>query len=77
MEELKLEILRLHDLYWFSYLKGDISVMADLLSEEYMQIGSAEHEVFFNKNEAVQFLYETIDQVAVTIKSKFAAYALR
>ncbi|WNH13998.1 ATP-binding protein [Thalassobellus suaedae] len=63
-EELKLEILQLHDLYWFSYLKGDISVMADLLSEEYTQIGSAEREVFFNKKEAVQFLYETIDQVA-------------
>ena len=63
-EALKLEILKLHDLYWFSYLKGDISVMADLLSEEYTQIGSAEREVFFNKNEALQFLYETIHQVA-------------
>ena len=38
--------------------------MADLLSEEYTQIGSAEREVFFNKNEALQFLYETIHQVA-------------
>ncbi|WP_273276362.1 ATP-binding protein [Maribacter polysiphoniae] len=63
-EELKLEILQLHDLYWSSYLKGDISVMVDLLSDEYTQIGSAEREVFFNKKEAVQFLYETIDQVA-------------
>ena len=64
VEKLKLEILKLHDLYWFSYLKGDISVMTDLLSEDYTQIGSAEREVFFNKKEAVQFLYETIDQVA-------------
>ncbi|MDW5290578.1 response regulator [Formosa sp. PL04] len=64
MEELKIEILKLHDLYWSSYLKGNISVMTDLMTEDYIQIGSAEREIFFNKNDAVQFLYETIDQVA-------------
>ena len=76
-DELKLEILKLHDVYWESYLNGDISAMADLLAEDYTQIGSAEREVFFNKQEAVQFLHETIDQVAGKLKLRNRSTSVR
>ena len=53
-----------HETYWDSYLKGDVNSMLALLDEQYTQVGSAEDEVFSNKKDAIQFLHDTIDQVA-------------
>ncbi|MBS1542551.1 MAG: nuclear transport factor 2 family protein, partial [Bacteroidetes bacterium] len=58
------EILQLHEAYWNGYMKGDVKGMGALLDEGYTQVGSAETEVFSNKKDAVQFLRDTIDQVA-------------
>ena len=58
------EILKVYHTYWDSYLKGDVEIMEPLLADEYTQVGSAEGEVFSNKEDAVQFLYDTINQVA-------------
>jgi signal transduction histidine kinase/ketosteroid isomerase-like protein len=58
------EILKTYNNYWENYLKGDVGAIHPLLTDEYTQVGSAESEVFSNKKEAVQFLYDTIDQVA-------------
>ena len=53
-----------YESYWDNYLKGDVESLADLLDNDYTQIGSAETEVFSNKKDAVKFVYDTIDQVA-------------
>ena len=58
------ELMLAYTAYWDSYIKGDVKTMITLLDDDYNQIGSAESEVFFNKKDAVKFLYETIDQVA-------------
>ncbi len=58
------EILQAYKVYFDSYVNGDLETVISMLEDDYNQIGSAEAEVFFNKNEAVQFLKETIDQVA-------------
>ncbi|MEJ8817279.1 ATP-binding protein [Lacibacter sp. H407] len=58
------EILQVYHAYWDNYIKGDVEAMHPLLADEYTQVGSAESEVFFNKKDAVQFLYDTIEQVA-------------
>ena len=63
-KKLEPEILKEYNAYWDNYLKGDVESMANLLDDDYTQIGSAETEVFSNKKAAVQFLYDTIDQVA-------------
>jgi len=63
-KKLEAEILKVYNTYWESYLKGEVKTMAFLLADEYMQVGSAESEVFFNKRDAVKFLHDTIDQVA-------------
>jgi len=63
-KQLEKEILEAYNAYWDNYLKGDTEAMHPLLADEYTQVGSAESEVFSNKKEAVQFLYDTIDQVA-------------
>ena len=60
----EIEIQKVYNAYWDGYLKGDVKSMAMLLDYKYTQVGSAESEVFFNKKNAVQFLYDTIDQVA-------------
>jgi signal transduction histidine kinase len=52
-----------HDLYWASYLNGDIGTLVSILDEQYTQIGSVENEVFSNKKDATQFVMDTIDQI--------------
>ncbi len=64
------EILKVYHTYWDSYLKGEVEIMHPLLADEYTQVGSAEAEVFSNKKDAVQFLYDTIDQVAGKIEMR-------
>ncbi|MDI1324094.1 MAG: nuclear transport factor 2 family protein [Algoriphagus sp.] len=59
-----------HDLYWESYLKGDVETLASLLDNDYTQIGSVEEEVFFTKKDAVQFVLTTIDQIAGNVQMR-------
>ncbi|MEQ1798615.1 MAG: ATP-binding protein [Lacibacter sp.] len=63
-KKLEKEILLIYNSYWDYYIKGNVEAMHPLLADKYTQVGSAESEVFSNKKEAVQFLYDTIDQVA-------------
>ncbi len=63
-KEQEKELMLAYNAYWDSYITGDVETMILLLDDDYNQIGSAETEVFFNKKDAVKFLYETIDQVA-------------
>jgi ketosteroid isomerase-like protein len=58
------EIIQVYKTYFDSYINGDTNTIADLLDDEYNQIGSADGEVFFNKKDALKFLHDTIDQVA-------------
>jgi signal transduction histidine kinase/ketosteroid isomerase-like protein len=58
------ELRQVYDLYWSSYVRGDIKMIASMLVDDYSQVGSAEAEFFANKKEAVKFLRDTIDQVA-------------
>jgi len=69
-KKLDKEVRQVIDSYWESYIKGDIKTTASLLDEDYTQIGSAETEVFFNKKDAVKFLYDTIDQVAGKVEMR-------
>jgi len=58
------EIIQAYKVYFDSYINGDVKTVSSLLDENYNQIGSAETEVFFNKEDATKFLHDTIDQVA-------------
>ena len=58
------EARKAYEVYFESYIKGDITSIESMLENNYNQIGSAESEVFFNKEDALKFLHETIDQVA-------------
>jgi signal transduction histidine kinase len=69
-KKLEAEILKTYNAYWDNYLKGDVEAMHPLLADEYTQVGSAEAEVFSNKKDAVQFLYDTIDQVAKKLEMR-------
>ena len=56
--------MQVYEAYWAEYLNGNVDAMQSLLDDSYTQIGSAAGEVFVSKKEAVQFLVDTIDQVA-------------
>ena len=47
------EVKDVVDSYWANYIKGDVDGIASLLDSHYMQVGSADTEVFFNKKDAV------------------------
>ncbi len=66
----EVEARKAHDLYWNSYIVGDIETLASLLDDRYTQIGSVESEVFFNKKDAVKFVSNTIDQVAGNVEMR-------
>jgi signal transduction histidine kinase/ketosteroid isomerase-like protein len=57
-------ILEAYHTYFDGYLEGNIDRIASVLDENFVQVGSAETEVFFNKTDALKFMYDTIDQVA-------------
>ena len=57
-------MMQVYSAYLDNYLKGDVEAIHPLLDNNYTQVGSAESEVFNNKKDAVQFLYDTIDQVS-------------
>jgi serine phosphatase RsbU (regulator of sigma subunit)/ketosteroid isomerase-like protein len=61
---LEKEVKKVYEAYFDNYIKGNVDAITFMLDDEYNQIGSAESEVFFNKKDAVKFLYDTIDQVA-------------
>jgi signal transduction histidine kinase/ketosteroid isomerase-like protein len=65
------EALNIHEAYWDYYLKGDVLAMEPLLDENYTQVGSAEVEVFSNKADAIQFLHDTINQVAGNLEMRY------
>ncbi len=69
-EKEKSELLSVYNAYWDCYLNGDVETMSEILDDNYTQVGSAEDEVFLNKEEAVQFLQETIDQVAGNLEMR-------
>ncbi len=58
------QLTLVYEAYWAQYLKGNVQAMEVLLDESYTQVGSAESEVFTTKKQAVQFLKDTIDEVA-------------
>ena len=63
-KKLEKEVMATYETYWDSYLNGNVAAISSLLDESYSQVGSAETEVFSNKKDAVQFLHDTINQVA-------------
>jgi len=69
-KQLEREVRQVIDAYWDNYIKGDVKAMITLLDDEYTQVGSAEGEVFFNKKDAVQFVYDTIDEVAGKVEMR-------
>ncbi len=71
-KEQEISAIDLYKVYFDSYIGGDIEAITLMLNEDYTQIGSAESEVFFNKEEALHFLRKTIHQVAgkATIRNR-------
>ncbi|KAA3614839.1 MAG: hypothetical protein D8M58_10315 [Calditrichaeota bacterium] len=63
-EELQKEAMAAYNAYWESYLKGDIKTMASYIHENFAVVGSTEGEIFFNKENVVNFYKASADQIA-------------
>lgn len=63
-KQIETEVRQVVDAYWTNYLKGNVEALICMLDDSFTQVGSAVGEVFLNKNNAVQFIYDTIDQIA-------------
>jgi len=58
------EALKVYDLYWDSYLAGDVDAFASTLDEKYEMIGTAEGEVAHNKAEGIAFFKSQMQEMA-------------
>jgi signal transduction histidine kinase len=58
------EALKVYDLYWCSYLAGDVDAFASTLDENYEMIGTAEGEIAHNKAEGIAFFKSQMQEMA-------------
>jgi signal transduction histidine kinase/ketosteroid isomerase-like protein len=69
-KQLEKEIIQVYDAYWTAYLQGDMTTFFSYLDDNIKVIGTAEHEVFFNKKEAMAFYEATADQITGQMELK-------
>ncbi|GMQ25460.1 hypothetical protein Aoki45_21420 [Algoriphagus sp. oki45] len=53
----------LYNVYWDSYIKGDLETFASTLDEAFELIGTSESEVAHNKSEGIEFLKAQLQEV--------------
>jgi signal transduction histidine kinase len=78
-EQTEADVRHVVDAFWTTYLEGDLEALIPLLGDDFTQVGSADGEVFFDKTSAVQFIYDTIDQISGKVdirdrSTRFFAY---
>ena len=62
-KKLESEILEVMEIYWSSYLKGDLQTWASYLPDHYRNIGTTKSEIWNSKKEIVEFTKRVIDQM--------------
>ena len=63
-KKLEAEIRKLYEVYWNSYINGDMETYASLLDEEFKFIGSTEAEPLLNKKDSIKLLDAVKEQMA-------------
>ena len=63
-KKLEAEIRKLYEVYWNSYINGDLETYASLLDEEFKFIGSTEAEPLLNKKDSLKLLDAVKEQMA-------------
>jgi len=63
-KKLEAEIRKLYEVYWNSYINGDLETYASLLDEEFKFIGSTEAEPLLNKKDSIKLLDAVKEQMA-------------
>ena len=63
-KKLEEEVLKVYDIWLYSYLNGDVETYNLYLHDDYRFIGSTVNEDFLDKNETTKFFAETADQLA-------------
>ncbi|MBK7141959.1 MAG: nuclear transport factor 2 family protein [bacterium] len=64
------EARKVYDLYWESYLKGDVATFLSVVDEDVTLIGTAEIELCFNKAEILAFVHATIEQISGKVEMR-------
>jgi signal transduction histidine kinase len=57
------EVLKVYELYWDSYLKGDMEIFASIIDDEFEMIGTSENEYAHNKTEGIAFYTAQLHEV--------------
>ena len=66
----KEEVVKAYNMYWGSYIAGDITAMASFLHEDVHVFGSTLHEAFTNKPSAVAYYQATAAQISNKVEFK-------
>ncbi|PWN05773.1 ATP-binding protein [Rhodohalobacter mucosus] len=57
------EARQVYDLYWDSYVKGDVDTFAGTLDENFEMIGTSESEICHSKEEGIEFVKSQVDEL--------------
>lgn len=62
--ELKSEVMKIYDTWWYSYLNGDVKTYDSFLDDDYHFIGSTNAEDYLDRSNTTKFFEATTDQIA-------------
>ena len=62
-KKLATEIKKFMDIYWDTYLKGDLKTWATFLPDDYRNIGTTKEELWNSKQEILDYTYSVMDQM--------------
>jgi signal transduction histidine kinase/ketosteroid isomerase-like protein/DNA-directed RNA polymerase subunit N (RpoN/RPB10) len=66
----KEEVVKAYNMYWDSYIAGDITSMASFLHEDVHVFGSTPHEAFTDKQSVVAYYQATAGQISNKVEFK-------
>ncbi len=64
------EARKLYELYWESYLQGDLETFASTLDEEFEMIGTSEGEIAHSKSEGIEFYKAQMAEVVGKVEMR-------
>ncbi len=62
-ENIKKELENWLDIFWQTYLRGDIATLSTLMRDDYYNIGGTKEEIWHSKQEILDYTYSILDQM--------------
>jgi ketosteroid isomerase-like protein len=75
-KETEVEIRRVYQTYWDAYLSGDFATFASFMVDDIVIYGTAVGEIFYTKEEALEFYTATAEEMTGKAEFRNQGYSL-